>query len=194
MAKNKMTVCKHCGQEIAASAKVCPHCGGKNTPPIYKRWWFIAIIILVVLGVIGSSGSSSSSSSSSTTSKAASTTISSSVSSAPAIEYTSYTVTELSNDLDSNALKASDKYKGQYVELSGTVSVIDSDGKYISITDSSNEWAIIGVQCYIKDDEQKQAVMDLSIGDKVVVKGKITNIGEVLGYYLDMTEAPVKDN
>lgn len=185
-----MTVCKHCGQEIAASAKVCPHCGGKNTPPIYKRWWFIAIIILVVLGVIGSSSSSSSS----TTSKAASTTISSSVSSAPAIEYTSYTVTELSNDLDSNALKASDKYKGQYVELSGTVSVIDSDGKYISITDSSNEWAIIGVQCYIKDDEQKQAVMDLSIGDKVVVKGKITNIGEVLGYYLDMTEAPVKDN
>ena len=191
MAKNKMTVCKHCGQEIAASAKVCPHCGGKNTPPIYKRWWFIAIIVLVVLGIIGSSGSSSNSS---TASKAASTTASSSVSSAPAIEYTSYTVTELSNDLDSNALKASDKYKDQYVELSGTLSVIDSDGKYISIIDSSNEWAIIGVQCYIKDDEQKQAVMDLSIGNKVVVKGKITNVGEVLGYYLDMTEAPVKDN
>lgn len=190
MAKNKMTVCKHCGQEIAASAKVCPHCGGKNTPPLYKRWWFIAIIVLVVLAALGSSGSSSDNS----TSKAATTAASSSVSSVPAIEYTSYTVTELSNDLDSNALKASDKYKDQYVELSGTLSVIDSDGKYISITDSSNEWAIIGVQCYIKDDEQKQAVMDFSIGDKVVIKGKITNVGEVLGYYLDMTEVPVKAN
>lgn len=65
MAKDKMTTCKHCGQEIAASAKVCPHCGGKNKPPIYKRWWFIAIIVLVILYAIGSSGSSSSSSSSS---------------------------------------------------------------------------------------------------------------------------------
>lgn len=43
MAKSKMTTCKHCGAEIAASAKVCPHCGGKNKPPIYKRWWFILI-------------------------------------------------------------------------------------------------------------------------------------------------------
>ena len=25
MAKSKMTTCKHCGAEIAASAKVCPH-------------------------------------------------------------------------------------------------------------------------------------------------------------------------
>ena len=65
MAKDKMITCKHCGQEIAASAKVCPHCGGKNKPPIYKRWWFIAIIVLVILYAIGSSGSSSSSSSSS---------------------------------------------------------------------------------------------------------------------------------
>ena len=48
MAKNKMTTCKHCGAEIAASAKVCPQCGGKNKPPIYKRWWFIVIIVLIV--------------------------------------------------------------------------------------------------------------------------------------------------
>ena len=52
MAKDKMTTCKHCGQEIAASAKVCPHCGGKNKPPIYKRWWFIAIIVIIVLAAI----------------------------------------------------------------------------------------------------------------------------------------------
>lgn len=31
MLKNKkMKVCKHCGEEIAKSAKICPKCGGKN--------------------------------------------------------------------------------------------------------------------------------------------------------------------
>lgn len=190
MAKDKMTTCKHCGQEIAASAKVCPHCGGKNKPPIYKRWWFIAIIVIIVLAAIGGSGSSDSSGSTSST--ATSKTAVSSSSSEAAIEYTAYTVTELSEDLDSNALKAADKYKEQYVELTGRLSVIDSNGKYISIVDSTDEWAITGVQCYIKNDEQKQVVMDMSIGDEIVVKGKITDVGEVLGYFLDMTETPVK--
>ena len=190
MAKDKMTTCKHCGQEIAASAKVCPHCGGKNKPPIYKRWWFIAIIVIIVLAAIGGSGSSDSSGSTSST--ATSKTAVSSSSSEAAIEYTAYTVTELSEDLDSNALKAADKYKGEYVELTGRLSVIDSNGKYISIVDSTDEWAITGVQCYIKNDEQKQVVMDMSIGDEIVVKGKITDVGEVLGYFLDMTETPVK--
>lgn len=190
MAKDKMTTCKHCGQEIAASAKVCPHCGGKNKPPIYKRWWFIAIIVIIVLAAIGGSGSSDSSGSTSST--ATFKTAVSSSSSEVAIEYTAYTVTELSEDLDSNALKAADKYKGQYVELTGRLSVIDSNGKYISIVDNTDEWAITGVQCYIKNDEQKQVVMDMSIGDEIVVKGKITDVGEVLGYFLDMTETPVK--
>ena len=189
MAKDKMTTCKHCGQEIAASAKVCPHCGGKNKPPIYKRWWFIAIIVIIVLAVIGGSGSSDSSGSTSSTATSK-TAVSSS--SEAAIEYTAYTVTELSEDLNSNALKASDKYKGQYVELTGRLSVIDSNGKYISIVDSTDEWAITGVQCYIKNDEQKQVVKDMSIGDEIIVKGKITDVGEVLGYFLDMTETPVK--
>ncbi len=116
----------------------------------------------------------------------------STASSVPEIEYTAYTVTELSKDLDDNALKAADKYKGQYVELTGRLSVIDSDGKYISIADSEDEWALLGVQCYIKNDEQKQAVMDMSIGDEIVVKGKITNVGEVMSYTLDMTEVPIK--
>ena len=68
MAKDKMTTCKHCGQEIAASAKICPHCGGKNKPPIYKRGWFIALIVLIILYAIGSSDSSSNTASSTSTS------------------------------------------------------------------------------------------------------------------------------
>lgn len=37
MAKEpKMVTCKHCGAEIAAGAKTCPQCGGKNKKPFYK--------------------------------------------------------------------------------------------------------------------------------------------------------------
>ncbi|SEQ10931.1 hypothetical protein SAMN02910289_01313 [Lachnospiraceae bacterium RM5] len=49
---SKMVKCKHCGQEIAKSAKVCPGCGGKNKKPFYKKWWFWVIIIFFVLPMI----------------------------------------------------------------------------------------------------------------------------------------------
>ena len=85
-----MTTCKHCGAEIAASAKVCPQCGGKNKPPIYKRWWFIAIIVLIVLSAIGGSGSGSDSSASSSTTKASASTASSVASVVPEISEDDY--------------------------------------------------------------------------------------------------------
>lgn len=52
----KLTVCKACGQEIAKSAKACPHCGAKNKKPLFKKWWFWAIIVVLIIS-IGTSGS-----------------------------------------------------------------------------------------------------------------------------------------
>ena len=51
----KMTTCKACGQEIAKSAKVCPHCGAKNKKPFFKKWWFWAIIVILIAS-LGTSG------------------------------------------------------------------------------------------------------------------------------------------
>ena len=63
MAKQpKLITCKHCGQQIAASAKVCPHCGGKNKKPVYKRAWFWVLIVIVLFVIIGGSGGSKKSS------------------------------------------------------------------------------------------------------------------------------------
>lgn len=57
---NKMTNCKACGAEIAASAKICPFCGMKNKQPVYKRVWFWLLMIFVVIptlgGIIGGGG------------------------------------------------------------------------------------------------------------------------------------------
>ena len=44
MAKNKMIICDHCGEEIAASAKACPKCGAKIKKPFYKKVWFWILI------------------------------------------------------------------------------------------------------------------------------------------------------
>lgn len=52
----KMTNCKVCNQEIAKSAKTCPHCGAKNKKSIFKKWWFW-VIIVALFAVIGSAGS-----------------------------------------------------------------------------------------------------------------------------------------
>lgn len=56
----KLKNCKHCGAQIAASAKVCPQCGGKNKKPIYLRAWFIILVLIIVIGAVaGGSGGSS---------------------------------------------------------------------------------------------------------------------------------------
>lgn len=52
----KMTKCKSCGNDIAASAKACPNCGAKNSKPIFKKWWFWVIIVVLLIAVIGASG------------------------------------------------------------------------------------------------------------------------------------------
>lgn len=196
--ENKMVTCKHCGAEIAASAKVCPQCGGKNKKPLYKRPWFIAVIAIIIIGAIGSAGGEKTSNevgkndTQVTTSENTNNT--QPESETPEITYTAYAVSELMDDLNGNALKAADKYKDQYVELTGRLNVIDSSGKYISIVSTEDEFAILGVQCYIKSEEQKSAVMDMSIGDTLVVKGKIKNVGEVMGYSLDIDEVAKTSN
>ncbi|MCI5688363.1 MAG: Ltp family lipoprotein [Emergencia sp.] len=57
MSKEKMMKCSHCGADIAAAAKVCPVCGGKNKRPVYKRPWFIVLIIVLLIGIGGMAGS-----------------------------------------------------------------------------------------------------------------------------------------
>jgi hypothetical protein len=47
----------------------------------------------------------------------------------------------------------------------------------------NNEFAIIGVQCYITE-EQKAAVSKFTKGQNVTAVGTITDVGEVMGYSL----------
>ena len=53
----KTTTCKVCNQEIAKSAKSCPHCGARRKKPLFLRWWFWVIIIAIIAGAAGSGAS-----------------------------------------------------------------------------------------------------------------------------------------
>jgi RNA polymerase subunit RPABC4/transcription elongation factor Spt4 len=168
MARNKMKICKHCGAEIAKSAKVCPVCGGKNPKPIYKRVWFWLLVIVVLLGGLGSRGGGSEETSKEN------------------IEYTAVTVDEMFAELDKNAANAEEKYNDAYVSVTGRLSVIDSDGSYIALEPLDNEYTFDSVHCTIKTEEQLKKVKSLSKGDTVTVKGQITDVGEVMGYSMNI--------
>lgn len=104
------------------------------------------------------------------------------------ISYTHYDVTELFDALKSNAMKAQSDFKGKYVEIEGYLSVIDSDGKYISVGAAPDNYTYVlqSVHCNIKNDAQKQQIMNINTDSPIVVRGKITSVGEVMGFTLDM--------
>ena len=74
------------------------------------------------------------------------------------------------------------------MEIEGYLGTIDSSGKYICVEASSSNYDYLfdSVQCYIKSAEQTDRVMEMSAGDPITVRGKITAVGEVLGYSLDI--------
>ena len=102
--------------------------------------------------------------------------------------YTKVSVDDLEEALENNAASAKDTYKGKYLEITGKLGTIDSDLKYISLDSMTKEIDFTGIHCTIKDNQTKETVKTLSKGQTIIVKGKIKDVGEVLGYYLDIDE------
>lgn len=185
MAKSKMTTCKHCGAEIAASAKVCPQCGGKNKPPIYKRWWFIAIIVLIVLSAIGGSGSGSDSSASSSkaTSKASESTASSVASVVPEISEDDYKAECQTVDYK-ELCRYPEKYEGAKIVVKVKVSqIIDanfsgSEKAWRTYTDNSGYGIYADDEYYMLDKRGGDAVKILD-DDIITVYGEFTGLEKI---------------
>ena len=177
---SKMINCKSCGAEIASSAKSCPKCGAKNKKPIWKRWWVWILAVIILFAAISSVGGNSN-----TNSSNSSTDIDDPAIQEP-INYTAVSVADMMDMLNANALKAENTYNGQYLEITGRLNVIDSEGSYIALY--GGDFDFIGVQCYVKNDEQLNFVMDMVTGDTYTVRVKITDVGEVIGYQADIIE------
>lgn len=99
-------------------------------------------------------------------------------------DYTEVSISQLHEELDANALRAEETYNNMRVKIIGYINVIDSDGKYISVDGSKSLWNFDSVHCTLTNDDQRNAVKSKSKGDQVTVWGKITSIGEIIGYSL----------
>ena len=173
--------CKKCRSFIDKKAKKCPNCGSKQGMPV----WLIVLIIIVAIGVLSSLGKDDSSTSnidSANNSNNGSTQVQ------QPIEYIKVSKDDLEEALDNNAAAAKDTYNKKYVEVTGKLGTIDSDLKYISLMSSTDEWDFNGIHCTIKNNEQKEIVKTLTKDQSLTIRGRITGVGEVLGYYLDITE------
>lgn len=178
---NSSKFCKQCGQPMYKKAKICPHCGAKQGGKL--KYVLLVFVILFVIAGFGSCGSNSSDSELSSTEKNTTT---------ENIEYSQITAQQMLDDLENNALNASNTYKNKYLEISGVLANVDSDGKYFTINPSPDSIIITGIQVYLQNDEQRNQLMTLGQDTPITVKGKCTSVGEVLGYSIDLEELIVQ--
>lgn len=185
--ENKTKVCKHCQTEIPKKAKVCPQCRKKQGG--IMKWVLLVLVAAGFLGALaGGEGEESVNDENKTdvVVESQQTEVETEVVEEPVIEYKVVSVSEMVDTLESNAMKAEATYQDAYVEITGRLGNIDSDGKYFTLEPSDDEWAFYGVQCYMQNEEQKAQVIEMSVGDTVTLRGQITEIGEIMGYSLDI--------
>lgn len=181
-------ICKKCGNEVNKNSMVCLNCGSKIKKPIYKKWWFCVLIVFVII-IVASSGNSSENNETSSGTVSSSKITETSKDKDKKITYDKVDLQQMLDELNSNALKAEKSYQGKYVQVDGKIKTFDSDGSYISIEPvNANEWSFDTVTCYIKKDAQLDFLLEKSVGDNITIKGKITSIGELLGYSIDIAE------
>jgi hypothetical protein len=162
----------------------------------------LAILIIFIIAVGSSCGNnsktvststsnksvtSSASSASSASNNAAATTAATTAATEPSITYEKIGVDELYDELDSNALRAETNYQDKYIEFTGYLSGIDSDGKYFSVAASDGLFAD-SIHCSFISEEPKKVLMTKNSGDMITVRGKVTTVGEILGFYVDVIE------
>lgn len=102
-------------------------------------------------------------------------------------QYLTVSIATMVDDLKTNAMVATDKYKGKNVKIvDGIVSTIESDGDYISVRNSGSHFSLIDVMCYPKDNNIRKQFRNIQKGERITVYGKIRSVGEIRGYVLDL--------
>ncbi len=182
--------CKNCGKEIDDKAAVCVHCGVaiknvKAKKPIIKKWWFWLCIAVVIIAI--ATASSGGSGDSTVNENNSDSSVSGSVE--QQITYETADLRTMIDELKSNALKAEKAYQDKNIEIVCKITNFDSDGSYISVEPvNADEWDFTSVTCDIKNDEQLNFLLEKQVGDQITIKGKVTSVGELLGYTIKIAE------
>ncbi|EGS31042.1 hypothetical protein HMPREF9130_1517 [Peptoniphilus sp. oral taxon 375 str. F0436] len=160
----------------------------KEKKPFYKKWWFILIVAIIVISILGKAFGGDTNTSSTNSSSTNQASDAAPEAQAEEVSYTKVDASQLLSDLESNALKAEKTYKDQNLEILGKVFNIDSSGEYINIDGTNDEFTITGISCQLQNDAQRDVVAEITKGSNVIVKGKVTAVGEVMGYTVTVDE------
>lgn len=99
------------------------------------------------------------------------------------IEISAY---DLMNQLEANAARASKNFNGKYVKITNAlVTNIDSDGDYINV-DYDERISLTSIQCFPKYESTKEQIFNLNKYQYITVYGKIRDVGEIIGYHLEL--------
>ena len=101
----------------------------------------------------------------------------------------SVTAEQMLSDLEQNPMRAQKLYSDKWFEIVGTLGNMDSEGKYFSL--EGPDFSLISVQCQIPRDKKEEftnKLINMSKGTRISVKGKVTDMGEVMGYKVAIVE------
>lgn len=166
--------CPKCHEDIQSVAKTCKHCGAD------LRNWFVrhkiitGLLMLFIIGVIASSSGNNESetpSNTPTASVSGDTTDQEAPAKAPEPSTIKITATELYSAYEANEIAADAAYKGNLLEVTGTLGSIAKDifdNPYLALKTQN---AFGSVHCQLKDSEQAKAA-DLKTGSRITVRGQ----------------------
>jgi len=171
-------------REASASAPPPPAAEKKKSGCL--KWVLIAVVAIAVIALLssllggGDDDGTPTGSSGTTQTQGAAAPDSEEPAAEPPMEVTAQ---QLIDDLEANALAASNKYKGKRVIVTGKVENIDASGDYFTIT-GTEDFTFTNVQVFI-DDSLVETVSGFTTGQDVTVTGVITDVGEILGYSIE---------
>jgi len=151
----------------------------KDSRPFYQKKRFVLLAVIGIFAISsaisGGDGGGDTKSDKSSTEVAVQE---------PAIKVTA---AQLIKDLEANALAAANTYDDKRVTVTGKLSNIDASGDYFSLQGA--DYSFTNVQIFI-DDSFLDTVSGFTKGQTVTVTGKVTSVGELMGYSIDAESIP----
>lgn len=155
----------------------------------FKTGCLGVIGIAVVIGLIGSCAGGGTKDQSKATTTTSSSSSSSGAAQAKQKVYADADINVLIKEAKENAASANQNYKKKDVKIiGGKILNIDSDLKYITVEGTDPNYTMLHVRCDIKSDNKdlKDSILKLKKGENVTVYGTITDVGDLMGYSLNL--------
>lgn len=102
-----------------------------------------------------------------------------------------FTASEMISILEINAIQAQEHFLKEWLEISGFLGDMDSDGKYFTLDTKPSEFRLTDIHCSIPNYRREiiiQKIIQMKKGDPIIVKGKVTDMGEIMGYKVTIVD------